>query len=138
MLRIHPPLGGHVRTREAKQVANLLVRRESANLVGDNPFAEIEALGEDFEPETCLFIGALGLMKLLPGFFDAREVVGVIRQLRAVEPDGMAADIIVQAVAPTEVHFQIRQLGNMIDGLDKLAPLGLEWVHAEFVVHQQT
>jgi len=48
------------------------------------------------------------------------------------------ADVIMQAVSPAEVHLQIRQLGDMVDGVDELASFGLERIHAEFVVHQQT
>ena len=76
-------------------------------------------------------------MQLLALFLNERQVVGVICQLRAVEPHGMAADVIMQAVAAPEIHFQVRQLGDVTYGRDELAALGLEGVHAEFVVHQQ-
>ena len=135
---IHPPLGGCIRTREAKQVAHLLIGLEGTDLVGDDPFAEVEAAGEDFQAEFLFRIAALGVMEFLPFILNHCQVVGVISQLGAVEPDGMAADVVVQAVAAAEVHLQVRQLGDVVNGVNEFAALGLEGINAQFVVHEQT
>ena len=64
--------------------------------------------------------------------------LGLVKAERSrLDADRDVGDQIEQTIAAMEVHFEVGQLRNLVNGGAELLNVGLEWVHADVVIDHQ-